>query len=489
MNALDIARLCRVLCLRACLLTTGVAAQEAAPRAHDALYAEFCASCHGDAMEGGLGPSLSDDIWVYGDDDSSIADMIRVGTGEETMPGFGEALNEDEIRSLVVAIREAQARPVTRAAMRRASAVDSVYRTREATFTLAEVYSDSGTIWDVEHLPDGSMLLSFREGALKIVSPDGDVVTVAGTPKTYVYLDLGYFDIALHPDFDDNGWVYLAYVVPPTSAPDAREAMAKVIRGRIVDNGWTDEQTIFEARPEHREEGITRFGCRFFFLEGYLYFTIGDGGNAMASQSPVSPLGKIYRVFDDGSVPDDNPYVLVRDAYEQIWTLGQRNVQGLALREETNTLYSSEHGPRGGDELNTVTKGANYGWPIITHGIDYDGSAVSELTAKEGMEQPVVHWTPSIAVSGLEFYYGEEFPGWNGDLMVTALAGKHLRRLAFDGDTVVEQEVLIGDIGRVRSVAFDPHGRLLLVTNTVMMGDGDSTIYRIEKVHSPRGRP
>lgn len=471
----------RILFLAVCLLATTITAQERAPRAHHLLYQEFCATCHGETMEGGNGPSLVDDVWVYGDDDASIAKMIRVGTGEETMPGFSEALSEDQIRSLVVAIRETRARPVMRTARRRASAVDGVYRTREATFALAEMYSDSGTIWDVVHLPDRSMLMSFREGALKRRNPEGEVTIIAGTPKTHVILDLGYFDIALHPDFERNGWIYVAYVVPPTSAPDARKTMTRVIRGRIVGNAWTDEQTIFEARPEHREQGITRFGCRFLFDEGYLYFSIGDGGNGMVSQSPVSPLGKVYRVFDDGSIPNDNPYVGVPDAYEQIWTLGQRNVQGFALRRETQSIYSSEHGPRGGDELNIVRKGVNYGWPIITHGIDYDGSPVSELTAKEGMEQPVVHWTPSIAVSGLEFYYGKEFPSWHGDLIVTALAGEHVRRVVFDGESVVDQEVLIGDVGRVRSVTLDPEGRLLLVTNTVAMGGGDSAIYRIEK--------
>jgi glucose/arabinose dehydrogenase len=198
---------------------------------------------------------------------------------------------------------------------------------------------------------------------------------------------------------------------------------------------------------------------------GTLFFTIGERGSKEDAQDLTRPNGKVHRVKEDGSIPADNPFLQVSNAVPSLWTYGNRNPQGLARNPVNGDLWAVEHGPRGGDELNLIRRGLNYGWPVITYGMDYNGSPISALTAKEGMEQPVTYWTPSIAVCDLEFYTGKAFPGWRGDLFATALAQQELRRIVLDGQRVKEQEVLFKDIGRVRAVITGPDGCLYVALN------------------------
>ena len=260
--------------------------------------------------------------------------------------------------------------------------------------------------------------------------------------------------------------------------------MTEIIRGRIRDDRWSDEERIFQARPEHRAAGRARLGSRLLFHEGYLYFTIGDGGPGEPSQDLTAPTGKTFRIHDDGRIPINNPFVDHESAnvYRAIWTYGNRNVQGLAIQPDTGLMFATEHGPRGGDELNILTPGTNYGWPLVTFGIDYNGQPVSALQHMPGVQDPLLHWTPSIAVCDIHFYTGVDFPAWHGDLLVAALGQEHLRRLKLKGTQVISQELLISDIGRVRSISEDAEGNIYLVTNH--RGENPrSHVYRLARKH------
>jgi glucose/arabinose dehydrogenase len=207
------------------------------------------------------------------------------------------------------------------------------------------------------------------------------------------------------------------------------------------------------------------FGCRLVFDKGYLFFSIGERGHMQDAQDITRPNGKVHRIFDDGRIPPDNPFFSQKNAFPTIWSYGNRNAQGLDRHPDTGDLWETEHGPRGGDELNLIQKGRNYGWPVITYGMNYDGTPITGITHRQGMEQPVIHWTPSIAVCGIDFYEGDKFPKWKHNLFVTALAQEELRRVVISERKVTEQEVVFKNIGRVRDVASGPDGFLYVILN------------------------
>jgi aldose sugar dehydrogenase len=239
------------------------------------------------------------------------------------------------------------------------------------------------------------------------------------------------------------------------------------VRGRIRDGAWLDQETIWEAPFEfYRPGGGVHYGCRIAFdRDGFLYFSHGDRGRQDDSQDLKLPNGKIHRIHDDGRIPKDNPFADQPGAFASIWSYGNRNAQGLVFDPRDGKLWSTEHGPRGGDELNLIRRGANYGWPVITHGMNYNGTPVTPFTARDGMEQPVIHWTPSIAVCGIDFYTGDAFPRWKNHLLVTALAQQELRRVVIENGRVTHQEVLVKDLGRVRDVQTGPDGAIYLALN------------------------
>jgi glucose/arabinose dehydrogenase len=325
--------------------------------------------------------------------------------------------------------------------------------------------------WGMAFLPDGRMLVSERPGRLRIVLKDGTISKpLSGLPKIAAVGQGGLLDVALHPDFAKNRLVYFSF-----AEPGAGGQGTAVARGRLEGNGLTQVKTIFSQRP--KLSGGVHFGSRLVFApDGTLYISMGDRGRMKRAQNTRNHQGTIARVNDDGSIPKDNPFADTAEALPEIYTYGNRNVQGMALNPWTGIVWAQEHGPKGGDEVNILKPGANYGWPVITYGINYDGSIISNITHKDGMEQPVLHWTPSIAPSGMAFYSGDKFPQWKGDVFVGALKDRHLRRIDLDGDKVVGQEILLEELKqRIRDVRSGPDGFLYVLTDAP-----DGEIIRIE---------
>lgn len=327
--------------------------------------------------------------------------------------------------------------------------------------------------WGMAFLPDGSILVTERGGALRIVR-DGvlDPEPVSGVPDgVHARGQGGLLDVAIHPAFEENRLVYLTYA----KADRGGEATTALARGRLEGRRLADLQDIFVADAWAR--GGVHFGSRLVFDgDGYLYMTVGERGESREAQNLSNHQGTTLRLADDGSAPEDNPFVGRADALPEIFTWGNRSPQGLAIHPVTGELWQTEHGPRGGDELNRLRAGANYGWPTITWGIDYDGTPVSDLTHKPGMEQPFFYWVPSIATSGLAIYGGDAFPRWKGSAFVGGLAGAQLARVDMDGPGPPSVEVLLGGLGaRIRDVREGPDGLLY-----VLVDAADGAMLRIE---------
>jgi glucose/arabinose dehydrogenase len=307
------------------------------------------------------------------------------------------------------------------------------------------------------------MIFTEREGRLKITSLDGkEIEDIRDVPKPWVKQDGGLFDLALHPDYARNGWVYLGY----SEAGGPRGASETVvIRGRIKGKRLVDQETLHRSPQELYWVDDTHYGLRFLFDgQANLYYSIGDRGRQDDAQLLTGPHGKVHRVRDDGKIPDDNPFVGQAGAVASIWSYGNRNVQGLAFHPVTGALWATEHGPRGGDELNHLRKGKNYGWPKVTFGINYDGTPVSDKTEAPGLEPPVFQWTPSIGACGIAFSTSDRYPGWKNDLFAAGLVGKQLVRFTLDGDRVAAREVLFRG-SRMRDVVQGPDGLLYVLLN------------------------
>jgi glucose/arabinose dehydrogenase len=427
------------------------------------LAAELCSSCHGDDLRGGRASSLLDEAWAFGGGDSDLAESIRDGRPGTLMPPFKAALDERQIRSLIVLVRELAERAKVEAPKRAGPPFDAVRLSERHAFRLETVADGLDTPWGLEFLPDGRMLVTERPGRLRLAMPGGVLgAPIRGVPRVWVRQDGGLLDVALHPDYARNGWIYLAY----STQGQGETSMTALVRGRIRDGAWVDQEFVYRPPPEVYGPANDHYGTRLLFdRAGHLFYSIGDRGRPDDAQSLAGPSGKIHRVRDDGSVPKDNPFAGREGAMASIWSYGHRNPQGLAFHPVTGELWSSEHGPRGGDELNRVVAGRNYGWPAVTFGINYDGTPISADTEREGMESPAVEWTPSLGVCGIAFYTGRHFPDWKHDLFVGGLVGKQLRRLVIEDGRVTHQEVLFRGLGRVRDVVDGPDGYLYVALN------------------------
>lgn len=360
----------------------------------EVVYKTYCAGCHGGRLEGNSAPKLIKEKWQHGSTHNAIFKNIKSGIPNTEMKGWGNVLKDNQINALVTFITASQKAPPKANAT-----IPSQIVTNDYVLKVEKLDSgNTSTPWGIEFVNANQALISEKPGRLKwLINGKLDTVAIRGLPATHTQSGTGGFmDIALDPEYDQNGWIYLGYSHTNGNMQDKNApATTKIIRGRIKDHGWTDQQTLFEVPDSLMVANGDRWGCRFLFDKaGYLYFTIGDMGKAEASQQLNRATGKVYRIHPDGSIPKDNPFVNIPGALPAIFTLGNRNVQGIAQHPVTGAIWATEHGPRGGDELNILKKGANYGWPVITYGIDYSGSIVSEKTQQEGMQQPVVQWTP-----------------------------------------------------------------------------------------------
>jgi glucose/arabinose dehydrogenase len=325
-------------------------------------------------------------------------------------------------------------------------------------YVLNTLAKDLDRPWSLVQLPDNSFLVTQRGGELLRVAQDGSTTEIGGVPPTYVAGQGGFFDVVLHPEFAANQVIYLSYA---HGSPGANGTA--IMRARLEGDSLEEARDILLVEP--LKDTPQHYGGRLLFLDdGTLLLTTGDGFDYREeAQNLDSELGKVLRINEDGSVPGDNPFS--EGPAQRIWSYGHRNPQGLVV-SPGGVVYLHEHGPRGGDEINLIEPGKNYGWPAITHGVNYSGARVSPFTEAEGMEQPLVYWVPSIAPSGMTWYEGDAFPQWRGDLFVGALVDREVRRIVLEQGEVVRQEALFSDLGeRIRDVRTGRDGFLYLLTD------------------------
>ncbi len=331
---------------------------------------------------------------------------------------------------------------------------DVALQTQTPSYKIEKAVSDLSNPWGMAWLPDGSMLITEKDGRL-LHFKKGEKTEIANVPKVYNNGQGGLLDIELHPNYAENGWIYITYASEEGEGNGGHTAL---MRCKLEGSSLSNIETLYKATPN--TTAGQHFGSRIAFdNEGFLYFSIGERGERDVNPQDITrDGGKIYRLKQDGSIPTDNPFYNEPNAKQAIFTYGNRNPQGMAKHPETGKIWMHEHGPKGGDEINIVKKGANYGWPIVTYGINYSGTKITDETTKAGIEPPVYYWVPSIAPCGMAFVTGDKFPQWKGKLLVGSLKFAYVELLTLDGEKVVGREKIAQDIGRVRNVKMGPDG-------------------------------
>jgi glucose/arabinose dehydrogenase len=449
------------------------------------LYQQKCAVCHGDNLEGAAqGTPLVGTDLIHGDSMAAITQSIRNGFPDQGMPAWSETLSDLDIQNLALWISEnREGIFMTDIGLDREIEIPSeAIPTEHYDLKLDVVAEGLDMPFSIAPMADGSLLVTEKAKGLSIVSSDGEQSAyVKGTPKVYPYRGSGLsglgwlLDVTLHPDYAENGWVYLHYSercedCNTVSRERGRAvSMNALVRGRIRDGHWVDEEVIWKAPIETYTSttDIATGGRTAMDPDGYVFISVGfktmDG-----NQDLGSPHGKIHRMHDDGRIPSDNPFVQVPGAMGTVWSYGHRSPQGLEFNAKTGELWGTEHGPRGGDEVNLLKPGKNYGWPAFSKGQNYDGSEVRygrddlelELT---DVEQPVVDLTPSPGVSSLVVYDGDAFPKWRDQLIVGTLKASDLYRVEVEDGVVKRKEILIDKLARIRDVEIGPGGVLYLL--------------------------
>jgi aldose sugar dehydrogenase len=317
--------------------------------------------------------------------------------------------------------------------------------------------------WGIAFLPDGSILYGEKAGKLYTFK-DGNKTEIMGLPEIYVRGQGGLMDILLHPNYNDNGWIYITYA---SSDNPENGGNTTVMRAKLEGNTLVNQEVLYKANPDTKKG--QHYGSRLAFdAQGYLYFSIGDRGERDVNPQDITrDNGKIYRIYDDGRIPEDNPFYNEPNAVKAIYSYGHRNPQGMAVHPQTGQIWTHEHGPRGGDEINIIARGKNYGWPVISYGINYNGTSFTEFTEMDGMEQPLHYWDPSIAPSGMAFISSDKYPGWEGDLLVGSLKFEYLDKCTIDNNKVVKEERLLDGLGRIRTVVQGPDGYIYVGVENV----------------------
>ncbi|TQV73798.1 PQQ-dependent sugar dehydrogenase [Aliikangiella marina] len=317
--------------------------------------------------------------------------------------------------------------------------------------------------WGMTQVADGKLLITDRSGTLYLADPSNDSkVEVSGLPKVSARGQGGLLDVELHPDYKNNGWIYFSYASPEGEGKGDNTA---IIRAKLKGTKLENVETVYKASPNSTRKH--HYGSRIEFdNEGYLYFTIGDRGERdVTPQDLTVDGGKVYRIHDDGKIPADNPFVNTKGAKPATYSYGHRNPQGMGLNPQTGKIWVHEHGPKGGDEINVVAKGKNYGWPVISYGVNYSGTKFTDITEKEGMEQPAWYWVPSIAPSGMAFVTSDKYPTLKGQLLIGSLKFGTLVAAQIDGDTVKSESIIVDNLTRIRNVQQLADGYIYIATD------------------------
>ena len=466
---------------------------EAPPDVIARLYQRECAVCHGEALQGApQGTALIGADLLHGNSVDDIARSTAKGFSERGMPAFSAALSDEQIWALALYISE-QRQGTNLEDFRYNAPLEipsGVIESERHDFAIETVMDGLDPLpFSIEPLPDGRLLLSEKRRGLSIITADGQQTDlIEGAPKAYgdsfnfvgQPMGLGWMmDVALHPDYENNGWIYLHYgdrcsdcnAFSRKSGQDV--SMNKLVRGRIRDGAWVDEEVLWQADYEFYTmmPEIAAGGRITFDNDGFVYFGVGIKGlmEHIGIQDLSTPFGKIMRLHNDGRLPVGNPFAGTPDAEPAIWTYGHRNPQGLEFNPVTNELWSTEMGPRGGDEINLIEPGLNYGWPLFSLGVNYDGKPVAwgkvlgiDFDLAD-IQQPLVDFTPAPALSSFVFYQGDMFPAWTGDIIVGTLRASDLLRMRVTDHQLVHQETLLEDLGRFRDIEVGPAGEIYLL--------------------------
>lgn len=415
-------------------------------------YTQYCASCHGEKVE-----AFVDRNWKHGKTKDDFVQSISKGYTDLGMPAWGEILSKEEINDLADLINKNLA---TVDQYKFSSKPKSaIFESEGMTIQLDTIATGFESPWGFVQLPDLTYLISDRKGVLYHVDQHKVKTEVKGIPAVMAKGQGGLLDIELHPNYESNGWIYLSYSKFKTENGNTLTSTA-IVRGKLKNNEFVEQQELFVSQPYTKT--FHHFGSRIAFdKKGYLYFSVGERG--MEKEFPQftnNDNGKIHRLHDDGRIPTDNPFIGKdpKEFHHSIYSYGQRNQQGLTLNPSTGDLWETEHGPRGGDEINIIKAGKNYGWPTITYGIGYDGKPISNISKKDGMEQPITYYLPSIAPSGLTFVTGDKYPSWKGNLLIGSLRFNYLQRVEIKNNQVVKQEKVLLNIGRMRNVEMGRDG-------------------------------
>ena len=415
-------------------------------------YETYCSSCHGEKVE-----AFVDRRWKHGIEKNDLVKSITHGYVDLGMPAWKGVLSEQETNDMadliLVSLKNVDQYKFAN------KPTSNVFTSEGMTVKLDTVVSGLKSPWGLAFLPDGGMLITDRSGEVYRVDKAGQKTKLAGGPSVLAQGQGGLLDVELHPNFAKNQLVYLSYSAFKSEGGDTLSTTA-VMRAELSGGALTNPKVIFEALPYSKTRH--HYGSRLEFdKQGFLYVSVGDRGNEKENpQSLERDGGKVHRLHDDGRIPADNPFVKDKSAHPSVYSYGHRNPQGMAMHPTTGAIWTHEHGPRGGDEVNIIKKSANYGWPVICYGINYDGKPITNLTAKEGMEQPLTYWLPSIGPSGMAFVKGTKYPGWKDNLMVGSLRFQYLNRCVMDGNKIVSQENVLKNIGRLRNINMGPDGYL-----------------------------
>lgn len=418
-------------------------------------YKNYCAGCHGVKMD-----MFVDRKWKYGNKPEELFKSIKEGYVDDGMPAFKETFNDQEIKDLATYMIKGIENVAKYTASSEKPKSD-IFETEKVKIKLEKVFDQVKVPWGIAFLSASQYLVSDRSGELYLVKDNKNYEKVLGVPAVRNAGQGGLMDILIDPDFNKNQIIYLSYSKPhPT---DSKLQTTAILKGQLKGNELINTKDIFVAEPY----STTRhhYGSRMDFgKDGLLYFSVGERGNEKENPQSLknNDLGKVHRITKDGDIPKDNPFYNQQDKEQSVYSYGHRNPQGLAFNPFTNELWSHEHGPRGGDEINIHKKGANYGWPVVSYGINYNGKIITNLTTKPGIEEPMHYWIPSIAPSGMAFVNSKVYKGWEGDLMVGSLRFQYLNRCEIKNGKVVNEELLFKNIGRVREVRMSPDGYLYI---------------------------